>query len=105
MIFCMKIEIKVFYKLVVSFLLVRARHPQSTQNTMFVISLQYLKNEGRAEVAFLHADKHQTILQVDRVNFGGYDQACPQIIQNSKFVESLEYLKKEAKDEVDFVCR
>ena len=105
MIFCMKIKSKDFYKLVASFLLVRAGHAQSTQNTMFIISLQYPENEGRAEVDFLHVDKHQTILQIDRINLGGYDQAGPQIIQNCNFVNSLEYLKKEAKDEVDFVCR
>ena len=74
MIFCMKIKIKALYKLVVSFLLVIARHSHSTK---FVIYLQYLKKEGRAEVDFLLADKHQTILQVDTVNFGGHDQACP----------------------------
>ena len=39
-----------------------ASHAQSTQNSKFVISLQYLKKEGRDEVDFLHADKHQTIL-------------------------------------------
>ena len=55
----MKIYIKIFYKLVVSFLLVIARLVQSTQNK-FAISLQYLKKEGRGEVDFLHADKNQT---------------------------------------------
>ena len=54
----MKINIKVFYKLVVSLLLVIARHAQSTQNSKFVISLQYLKKEGGDEVDFLHADKY-----------------------------------------------
>ena len=32
---------------------------------MFVMFLQYLKKEGRDEVDFLHADKHQSLLQVD----------------------------------------
>ena len=71
MIFRMKI------KLVVSFLLVITRHAQSTQNNKFVISLHYLKKEGRDEVDFYHADKHQTNLQVDVINFGGHDKACP----------------------------
>ena len=62
MIFCMKINMKTFYKLTVSLLLAIARYAQSTQNSKFVISLQYLKKEGRSEVDFLHADKHQTIL-------------------------------------------
>ena len=44
MIFCMKISsIKDFYKLVVMLFLVIARHAQNTQNSKFVIFLQYLK--------------------------------------------------------------
>ena len=53
---------KFFCKVVVLVLLVIARHAQSTQNRKVVISSQYLKKEGRNEVDFLHADKHQTIL-------------------------------------------
>ena len=34
------------------------------------MSLQYLKKEVRDEVSFLHADKHQSFLQVD-FNFLG----------------------------------
>ena len=49
---------KVFYKLVVLFLLIIARHAQITQNGKSVISLQYLRNERRDEVDFLHAGKH-----------------------------------------------
>ena len=39
------------------FLLVIARHAQITQNSKFVISLQYLKKEGKDESDFLHVDK------------------------------------------------
>ena len=42
-----------------------ARHAQSTHNNKFEISLQYLKKEGRAELDFLHIDKH---LQIQKVN-------------------------------------
>ena len=98
MIFCMKINI--FLNLVLSFLLVTARHVPSTQNSKFVISLQYLKKEGRDEVDFLHSGKHQTILQVDTINLGEHGQAWP-----NKFTKSLQYLKKEVRDEVDFLCR
>ena len=73
----MILDIKVFYKLVILFLLVIARHAQSTRNSKFVISLQYLEKEGRDEVDFLHADKHQTILQVNTINLGGCGQAYP----------------------------
>ena len=76
MIFCMKINIKVFYNLTVSLLLVIAQYAQITQNSKLVISLQYLKKEGMDEVDFLHADKHQTFLQVDPINLCGHGQAC-----------------------------
>ena len=38
---------------------------QNSQKSKFVMSLQYLKKEVRDEVDFLHADKHQSFLQVD----------------------------------------
>ena len=41
------------------------KHSQSSQNSRFAISLQYLKQEVRDEVNFLHGDKHQSFRQVD----------------------------------------
>ena len=41
------------------------KHSQSSQKSKFVMSLQYLKKEVRDEVDFLHADKHQSFLEVD----------------------------------------
>ena len=35
------------------------KHSQSCQNSIFAISLQYLKKEVRYEVDCLHADKHK----------------------------------------------
>ena len=68
--FCMKIiNIKVFYKLIILFLLFIARHVQSIQNSKFVISLEYLKREARDEVDFWHADKYQVFLEVDTINW------------------------------------
>ena len=55
----MKRNIKIFYKLVVSFLLLIARHAQNTRNSKFVISLQCLRKEGKADGDFLHADNNQ----------------------------------------------
>ena len=45
-------------------------HVQSTQNSKFAICSQYFKKQVRDK--FLHADKHQTFLQIDTINFGGY---------------------------------
>ena len=39
--------------------------PQSSQNSKFAMSLQYLKKEVRDEVDYLNAEKHQSFLQVD----------------------------------------
>ena len=71
------------------------------------MSLQYLKKEVRDEVDFLHADKHQSFLQVDFNTLGikvsykvilsllmgmiKYSQST----QSNKFAISLQYLKKE----------
>ena len=66
-----------------------ARHAQITQNNKFAISLQYLKKEVSDEVDFLHADKHESFLQIDTVIFDGDGQTF-QSSQNSKFGISLE---------------
>ena len=41
------------------------KHFQSSQNTKFAMSLEYLEKENRDEVDFMHADKHQNFLKVD----------------------------------------
>ena len=76
LIFCININIKIFYKLIPSLLTVIAGHVQITQNKKFVISLQYLKKEGRYEVDFLNEDNHQAFLQDDTISFGGHGQLC-----------------------------
>ena len=50
-------------------------------------------------VDFLHADKHESLLQTDTIilmEMAKYSQSS----QNSKFAISLQYLKKEVRDEV-----
>ena len=78
-----------------------ARHAQITQNNKFAISLQYLKKEVSDEIDFLHADKHESLLQIDTMTLIGIVKHS-QSSQNSKFTMSLQYLKKEVRDEVDF---
>ena len=41
------------------------KHSQSSPNSKFTMSLQYLKKGVRNEVGFWHVDKHQSFLQVD----------------------------------------
>ena len=99
----MEINIKVLYKLIVSFLMVMVKHAQSTQNSKFVIYLQYLKKEEWDEVDFMHADKIKLSYKVIPFILVGMARSA-QITQNSKFAKSLQYLKKEVKNEFDFSC-
>ena len=65
-----------------------ARHAQITLNNKFPISLQYLQKELSDEVDFLHADKHENILQVDSMILMGmikHSQSSPK----SEFAMSL----------------
>ena len=52
-----------------------AKHAPITQNNKFVISVQYLKKEASDEVDFLHADNHESFLQIDTMIFYEDDQA------------------------------
>ena len=51
------------------------------------------------EVDFLHAVKHESLLQTDSIRMVKNFQSS----QHSKFAMSLQYLKKEVKTEVDFL--
>ena len=62
LIFCLQINTKVFFKLIVSLWVGKARHAQGTQNNKFTIYLQYLKENVKAEVDFSPADKRQRFL-------------------------------------------
>ena len=80
------------------------KHFQSCQNSKFALFLQYLKREVRDEVVLLHADKHQSFLQVD-FNTLGIGKVIlsssmglikhSQSTQSNKFAASLQYFKKE----------
>ena len=79
-----------------------ARHAHFTQNNKFAISLQYFKKELSDKFDFLHADKHESLLQIDSI-FLIEMVKHSQSFQNSEFAMSLQCLKKEVKDEVDFL--
>ena len=91
------------------------KHSQSSQNGKFAMSLQYLKKGIRNEVDFLHADKHQSFLQVDfntlgiKVSYQVILSSLMSVImhfqstQSNKFAISLQYLKIEVRDGVHFL--
>ena len=62
LIFCMQVSMILIDTTI---LMGMVKHSQSSQNSKFVISLQYVKKEVRDENDFLHADKHQSSLQVN----------------------------------------
>ena len=80
-IFGMQINIKVFFKLMVSFwemlsvLVSTANHAQSTQNKKFALSLQYFQKNVGDEVDFLYEDKCRSFLQVDSITLSVCSQA------------------------------
>ena len=106
LVFCMQINMKVSYKLILQYLMETVKHPQSSQDSKFPMSLQYLRKEVRDEVDFLHAGKHQNFLQVDFNTFSikvSYKVILPflmgtikhpQSTQINKSAISLHYLKK-----------
>ena len=76
-----------------------ARDAHITQNNKFAISLQHVKKVVSDAVDFLHADKHESLLQINimiLIEVFKYSQSC----ENSKFAMSLQYLKKEVKSSV-----
>ena len=98
----MEINIKVFYMLILSFLVSMTRHAQSTQNKKFFISLQYLQKNMEDEVDFLPSDKKKNFYWLIIslwLSIGRHSQST----QNNKFAISFLYLKENLKDEVDFL--
>ena len=102
LIFCLQMNVKGFFKLLLSFYVCVTRHTQITQDSKFAVSLQYLKKELSDEVDFLHADKHESLLQIDSMILMGIVKHS-QSSQNSKFPISLQYLRKKVEGEVDFL--
>ena len=87
MIFCMEINIKVFYSLVFLFLSVIATHAQSTQNIKIFCMLININLSYKLRPLIL------------------VGMAKPvQFTQSNKFAKSFQYLKKEVRGEVDFLC-
>ena len=88
LIFCLQMNVKGFFKLLLSFYVCVTRYTQITQDSKFAVSLQYLKKELSDEVDFLHADKHESLLQIDSMILMGIVKHS-QSSQNSMFTMSL----------------
>ena len=73
-----------------------ARHAHITQNNKFAISLQDLKKEVSDAVDFLHADKHESLLQIDTM----ISMEMVKYSQSSQ-IESLQCLYNISKKKLD----
>ena len=86
LLFCLQINTNISYEVLVSFWVCGNRLFQSTQNNKFATSFQYLKENGKNEVGFILADKHQRFLQIETIILGVARHA--QITQNNRFAIS-----------------
>ena len=99
LIFCMQISMKACFKLILWFWW-RCSSIPKVPKIASLQCLQYLKKEVRDEVDFLHADKHQSFLQVDFNTLGIKDfykvilSLLMGMIQHSQSTQttSLQYL-------------
>ena len=97
------INVKCFFKVILSLRVVWSGMPKLTK----IKSLLFLCNSVKKkyisdEVDFLHADKYESMLQIDTMILMGMIKHF-QSFQNGKFVMPLQYLKKEVRDEVEFL--
>ena len=60
------------------------KHFQSSQNSKFAMSLQYLKKEVRDEFDFLHGDMDENLLQIGTMILDG-DEVSTKVLK----IESL----------------
>ena len=90
-IFWQQINIKDFFRLI-QYNSCLPKYGQITQNSKFIISLQYLKKEMSNEVDILHAVKHQVGVIKHSQSTG-----------NNKFAIYLEYPKNEVRDGIHFL--
>ena len=85
------------------------KHSQSFQNSKFAISLQYLTKEVRDEIDFLHADKHQSLLQIDFNTLGikYWAKANHQIqeVHLSFYLESLFFFDEKCINCIKIWCK
>ena len=91
------------------------KYSQSSQNSKFAMSLQYLKKKVTDEVDFLHANKHQSFLQVDfntlviKVSYKVILSLLIGMIEYSQSTQRNKFLKNISKKSLErssfFACR
>ena len=78
-----------------------ARHVPNYLNNKFAISLQHVKKEVSDAIYFLHAEKHESLLQIDAKIFWWVWSSIPKVPKKAS-LECLYNIPKKVRDEVDF---
>ena len=66
--------------------------------------MEYLKNKGRDDGDFFHADKHQVIPHFNTINLGKHGQACPNYL-NNRIAKSFAISQDRRRGWSYFLCR
>ena len=96
---CMRVNIEVFYKLILSYWVCVSSHAQSSQNKNFTYLCNSPKKVGN-NLNFLATNKYQHFLQIDNITLDVHNLPS-QITLNNKFAISLQYPKENVKGEID----
>ena len=59
------------------------------------MSLQYLEKDLIYEVDVLHVDKHESLLQIDKIIFDGFGQAWPYLEYLCDILRKMSDIKSE----------
>ena len=95
LVFCLQINIKVFFKLLYHF---RFMWPDMPKLPKITSLLFFAISKNLVMLIFLYADKHEGLLQIDSMILMGMVKHC----QSSKFAMSLQCLKKKLKMKLIF---
>ena len=100
-IFCMQINIEIFFKVILSFWVSVTRHAQSTQNKFAYLCNISIKAWGMKLILCLQINPKVFYRMI--VSFWVCVARQVQSTKNNQFTRSLQYLKEYMKDEVDFL--
>ena len=98
-VFGMQRSSKIFYKLILSFLMLAARHVQSTQNRKFV-DLCNISRKIWGMKLFFCLQINTKVFQKVLLSFQAFVSRLAKNTQNNKFAIFLKYLKENGKNEV-----
>ena len=102
LIFAMQINIKVFYKMILSFWVYIARHAQSTQNKKFAYLFNISRKTWRMKLIFCLQINAKVFCKLI-ISLWVCVARHAQSTQKNKFAISLQYPKENKKNEVDFL--